>query len=158
MKVSHVYDFTFITYILKLLWCPIFFINVRIFYVKYWIVEDNFTSRRFCSVNGGFKFGKQWKCCCDWLVIAMLRQYWLHCSVSALSVGLEVASPDGSILFRPRVTCTNNIAAMCTAGTIRGQSSEMPDGSWATEEYWIAKRCFLLLPIDQRSKRSSVVL
>ena len=41
---------------------------------------------------------------------------------------------DGSILFRPRVTCRHNIVAVCTAGII-GQLSEMTDGSWATEEY-----------------------
>jgi hypothetical protein len=58
-----------------------------------------------------------------------------HCSVSALSVGLEEASPDGSILIRPTVTCRNNIVAMCIAGIIRGQLWEMPDGSWATDEY-----------------------
>jgi hypothetical protein len=50
-------------------------------------------------------------------------------------VGLEEASPDGSILFRPRVTCRNNIVAMCLGGIIRGQLSEMPDGSCATEKY-----------------------
>lgn len=50
-------------------------------------------------------------------------------------MGLEEASTDGSILFRPTVTCRNNIVAMCVADIIRGQLLEMPDGSEATEEY-----------------------
>jgi len=50
-------------------------------------------------------------------------------------MGLEEESPDGSILFRPTVTCRHNIVAVCIAGIIGGQLSEMPDGSWATEEY-----------------------